>query len=305
MKKDIGSGKMTLGEWLEFWFETYKAPVLKPYSVRNIEQVLRLHTPAWLKAKPLAAVTVFDADKALIELPLGRTRVYARQVWHSAFVKACKLGLIEKNVLALTDGVKYRKRKSSALSLREQRDFLKAVEGSSLEWLMKFYLLTGVRRTEALTLRWEDIDEEEGLILIRGTKTEESYRYIPLSAETNAVLARQREQGAKGGSKRPAPDDGRVFPYSPCYVSQAFKQFCPSHHLHDLRHTYITRCAECGISVKVCQQFVGHVTADMTLNVYMHVFDDYKRREAAKFTLFPEGFGLVGQSGNAPSSSLT
>lgn len=79
----------------------------------------------------------------------------------------------------------------------------------------------------------------------------------------------------------------KVFDFSPNYISQAFKKICPAHHLHDLRHTYITRCAECGISISVCQQVVGHSTPQMTMNVYTHVFDDFKRREMAKFTLTP------------------
>jgi integrase len=67
-----------------------------------------------------------------------------------------------------------------------------------------------------------------------------------------------------------------------------FKKLCPNHHLHDLRHTYATRCAECGVAVNVCQQVLGHATADMTLNVYMHVLDEFKRKELEKFTLFPK-----------------
>lgn len=49
---------VTFGAWLDFWYETYKKPTLKPYSLRNIEQVIRLHTPAWLKAYRLADITI-------------------------------------------------------------------------------------------------------------------------------------------------------------------------------------------------------------------------------------------------------
>lgn len=55
----------------------------------------------------------------------------------------------------------------------------------------------------------------------------------------------------------------------------------------ELRHTFITRCAESGVNVNVCQQLVGHASADMTINVYTHVMDEFKRKEAAKFSLFP------------------
>jgi integrase len=38
----------------------------------------------------------------------------------------------------------------------------------------------------------------------------------------------------------------------------------------------------------VCQQLVGHSTADMTLNVYTHVMDEFKRKEAKKYTIYPD-----------------
>jgi integrase len=145
---------------------------------------------------------------------------------------------------------------------------------------MLFYLHTGVRRCEALTLKWLDIDEESGLILIRGTKTEDSFRYIVLSEPLKEILMQQR--------KHEPSTNGPVFPYKAQWASKQFKKLCPNHHLHDLRHTFITRCAECGVSSSVCQQLVGHSTADMTLNIYTHVFDEFKRKEALKFSIFPK-----------------
>ena len=148
---------------------------------------------------------------------------------------------------------------------------------------MLFYLHTGVRRTEALSLEWQDIDEESGLILIKGTKTESSTRYIILTEDLKRILSEQRKKNEKE-----RVTSNKVFPYSEQQTSKNFKLVCPNHHLHDLRHTFITRCAECGINPNVCQQLVGHSTADMTMNVYTHVLDEFKRKEALKFTLFPK-----------------
>lgn len=280
---DIPNKSVTFGEWLTFWYETYKKPVLKPYSLRNIEQMIRLHTPEDLKAKRVSEITIFDIDRALSTMPVNRTYVYVRQVWHAAFVKACKYGLAVQNPLDLCDRVRYRKKRGKALTIAEQRDFMDKLENSRYKWIMLFYLYTGVRRTEALNIEWQDIDEADGLILIKGTKTEESQRYILLTDEVKNILENQRLQNKKEGKT-----DNRVFPYCPETVSRNFKKICPKHHLHDLRHTFITRCCESGVNVNVCQQLVGHSTADMTMNVYTHVMDEFKRKEAAKFNLFPD-----------------
>ncbi|MBO4940310.1 MAG: site-specific integrase [Clostridia bacterium] len=274
---------ITLGEWLSIWYDTYKKPYLKPYSLRNIDQMIRLHTPDWLKSMKMKDISIFDIEKALSAIPLGRTYIYARQVWHSAFTKAHKLGIVSVNVLTLTDKVTYKKRKSKALTLREQTDFIKALENKRFKWVMLFYLHTGVRRAEALDITRDDIDEENGLIHIKGTKTEGSDRYIIMTPDVQVLLIEQQRQNRKEKLKT-----DRIFPYCKEQMSRFFKSVCPNHHLHDLRHTYITRCAECGVSVSVCQQLVGHSTADMTMNVYTHVMDEFKRKEALKFRLFPK-----------------
>ena len=285
--------KWTLGEWLAEWYETYKKPYLRPNSVRNIEQVIRLHIPEELKKRRLTEITAHEVEKALAPLGKTRTRVYTRQVLFSAFDKAFKVGFVKRNVMEAVENVRYKKQKSKALKIDEQREFLARLENSRYKWLMLFYLLTGVRRGEALSLRTEDINYEEGLIYVRGTKTEESERYILLTPEVNAVLRAQLEQNERERREKKQgrfhqAEENVVFPFGLEQTSREFKKLCPNHHLHELRHTFVTRCAESGVNVTVCQQLVGHATADMTLNVYTHVMDEFKRKEARKFQLFPK-----------------
>lgn len=282
-----------LGEWLIEWFNTYKKPTLAPYSVRNIEQVIRLHIPDELKRLPLSALNAYDVEKALFKLGNTRTGVYARQVLFSAIKKAQQLGFVSVNVMENVEKVRYRKKHGKALTVAEQNEFLHACETSRYKWVMLFYLFTGVRRAEALALKWRDVDENGRLITINGTKTETSFRFIPLTEDIRNILNGQRLQNEKEAQERAqrgatiaTPE--RVFPFGLEQTSREFKRLCPAHHLHDLRHTFITRCAECGVSVTVCQQLVGHSTADMTLNVYTHVMDEFKRREFEKFTINPK-----------------
>ena len=292
MYSPINPETVTLGEWLLLWFETYKRPTLAVNSVRNIEQMIRLHTPQWFKNIPLKQITVFEVERALAEIPTNRTKIYARQVWHSAFLKAQKLDIIPRNVVSLSEPIRHKKKRGNALTMAQQEQFFLSLEGKRVKWLMLFYLYTGVRRCEALTLRTSDIYRSERLIRIRGTKTESSYRFILLTDEVEQILQGQMEQNKRDiGTRYESPDSELIFNYSASYVSQSFKKLFPTHHLHDLRHTYITRCAECGVNVNVCQQLVGHSTPIMTMGIYTHVFDEFKRKEALKFSLnpFPNG----------------
>ena len=288
-----GRTEWTLGAWLWEWFEIYKKPNLAPYSLRNIEQMIRLHIPETLKRLPLDTLSAYIVERELVKLGRTRTAVYARQVLFSALSKAERLGFTSRNVMEGVEKVRYRKQRGKALNHAEQTEFLRAIENSRYKWLMLFYLHTGVRRTEALTLEWRDIDYTGRVILIRGTKTEGSCRYIPLTEEVGAILEGQKLQNKKErkarmqGKYHKAPET-IVFPFAKEQTSREFKRLCPAHHLHDLRHTFITRCAESGVNVTVCQQIVGHSTADMTLNVYTHVMDEFKRKELEKFTINPK-----------------
>ena len=78
-------------------------------------------------------------------------------------------------------------------------------------------------------------------------------------------------------------DEEFVFPYSADALTHLFKQVCPDHKLHDLRHTFITRCAESGININVTQNLVGHKTLNITLSIYTHISIDFARSEFAKF----------------------
>lgn len=100
---------LTFGEWLDFWLEFYKKPFLTSLSLRNIEQILRLHTPKELKEKKLRELTVVDIDRALSAIPASRTYIYTRQTWHNALKKACCVGLIDRNPVELCDKIRYKK----------------------------------------------------------------------------------------------------------------------------------------------------------------------------------------------------
>lgn len=106
-------------------------------------------------------------------------------------------------------------------------------------------------------------------------KTESSDRVIFLNSDIIETLKNQRcfSYG------------NLIFPYDKSNVSHTFKRFCPNHRLHDLRHMFITRCAESGININVAQRLVGHSDITTTLQIYTHVTTEFQREEFAKFRL--------------------
>lgn len=70
-------------------------------------------------------------------------------------------------------------------------------------------------------------------------------------------------------------------------LTRHFKELCPEHHLHELRHTFITRCQECGIYREVVSVWAGHAADNTTTsNVYTHFSDEFMLKEGQKVDYF-------------------
>jgi len=51
---------------------------------------------------------------------------------------------------------------------------------------------------------------------------------------------------------------------------------------HCFRHTFATRCFEAGVQPKTVQAYLGHASLQMTMDLYTHVTEDYKKEEIEK-----------------------
>jgi integrase len=179
------------------------------------------------------------------------------------------------------------------------REFL-ATASAGVDRLHPLWVLlatTGMRRGEAVGLRWSDVDLDAGRLRVVQTiiqvrskvtigepKTARGRRPIALDAGTVAVLREHRrrsiEQRMLVGPD--FEDQGLVFhqPDGSCLkpdaVSAAFirrvkKAGLPPLTLKGLRHTWATLALERGIHPRVVQERLGHSTIAITLGIYSHV----------------------------------
>jgi integrase len=159
--------------------------------------------------------------------------------------------------------------------VEQQINFLKLIENNRYKLLYRFYLLSGCRKSEAINLRWSDIDFNNKFIHIQGTKTLTSDRFIPLFPAIYELL-----------NLLPKVSD-KVFNCTENALNCNFKRlkikYSLPFKLHDLRHTFATRCLENGISLKLIQKWLGHSRLETTSNIYTHVLTAYEREEILKY----------------------
>jgi integrase len=203
-----------------------------------------------------------------------------------------------------------RKDIGQALSPEQQHSLLDAVEAGQspiLKTLVPLLLLTGMRKDEAFTLQWRQIDLLNTHLTVGRAKTSSGTgRVIPINEELLPILKSHRQWFVENfGNPRP---DHYLFPWgSPIpkdpsrHVvevktawTKARRQANVSCRLHDLRHTYATQLAENGVPESTMLALMGHMSRAM-LERYSHIRMKAKRDAVAKISLRPkiDNSGLV------------
>ena len=192
------------------------------------------------------------------------------------------------------------KAQSSFLTKEQTRALVDAARDNRYYVAVKLLAETGVRRGEALALRWEDIDFPKQTLWVRGTlartdkglyvtspKTKASSRQLHLPAHLVELLAShqmaQNIEIAQAGSKY--VQKGFVFatktgePVDPRNLHRSVQIASKKAGLstvspHTLRHSAATTMLEAGIPIHVVSRHLGHSSINITVDVYGHVSDD-------------------------------
>jgi len=167
--------------------------------------------------------------------------------------------------------------------------------------------MTGMRRGEAIGLRWSDVDLEAGRLAVRRAlipcgrdvivsepKTIKGRRVIAIDPGTVEVLKAQatRQLDEQDEWDEAWIETGLVFTQEngaaldPETVSRHFRQavkrsMLPTIRLHDLRHTHATLALQAGIHPKVVSERLGHATISITLDTYSHAIPALQEEAAA------------------------
>ncbi len=127
--------------------------------------------------------------------------------------------------------------------------------------IVELAIETAMRRSELLSLRWQDVHLSDRYVRLRDTKNGEA-RDVPLTRRAVHVLeALPREQ------------DGPVFPTTADAVKKAFERAVKRAglgdlHFHDLRHEGTSRLAEKLDNELELSAVTGHKTLSMLKRYY-------------------------------------
>jgi integrase len=124
-------------------------------------------------------------------------------------------------------------------------------------------LLTGARRTNVLSMRWEDVDLKAATWRIPHTKSGEP-QTVPLVPEAVAILRERKPQEA--GFVFPAPSKtGYATPPKKRWRALLARAKVPDLRIHDLRRSLGSWQAISGASLAVIGKSLGHSSPDATM----------------------------------------
>jgi integrase len=307
-------GKTTLAEYLERWLADYARPNLSPRGFERYESIVRVHLiPA------LGSITLTQVRPEHLQghyttqlnngLSAGTVK-YHHTVIHKALQTAIRWGLVSRNVADGVDVPRARRPEMQTWDEDEISRFLEAAKNSPYYALFYTALFTGMRRSELLALRWQDVDFifsqvsvsrslhhlKDGSYVFTQPKSARSRRTIALPPSAIMVLREHREKQEQERAMlgTPPKDDDLVFsslegkPLRPNTVSRAWTMLAARAgvkviRLHDARHTHASLMLKQGIHPKIVQERLGHASIQITLDTYSHVAPGLQQAAAESF----------------------
>jgi integrase len=300
-------GGLTVGQYLEQWLDGI-APSIREKTAASYADLLRGHAIPRVGRLRLGDLTAPRVGQLYAELQTSgsrrgtgglsaRTVAYVHRVLSHALKDAVQAGLIARNPAAFVRAPRAPKPDTETWSAEDVSAFLRSVEHDRLYALWALLATTGMRRGEALGLKWDDVDLDECRVMIRrglvlaGAKVLESApksaagaRLVVLHPKTRDALRVHRTQQLE--ERMAAGPDWEAGSYvftteigHYLYPDRVTKQFgkhveeagLPRIRLHDLRHTVATLALTAGVHAKIVQELLGHSSITVTLDTYSHV----------------------------------
>lgn len=300
------SSQLTVNEWYEYWIGV-KERTTRVGTVENYKVRYRMNIKGHIGEKRIKDITSVDCQKIMNNMAdkgySSSTILLAKITLHNLLEYAYLNEIIPKNPCnkLVKSNIGKKPQEKTALTIEEQRVFCEMIKGTKYELQYRFVLQTGLRVSELIGLRWQDVDFEKRTLqidriltykynehewLLGEPKSKSGHRKIPLTDEAIRILKAQKEKNTKIKVRNIAWKD-YIFlsnkgepvkdtTYNDSIYLMCYKRKVNRLSMHILRHTFATRCIEAGMMPKTLQTILGHANLAMTMDRYVHTTDEQR-----------------------------
>lgn len=317
-------GHITFNKLYRMWLKIYRETV-KTSTYATTMRYFDDHILKQLGSKYIDKLTVLDCQKAVNIWFNDAPKTYKRFMRYTNNVLNYginNLELISKNPMNKVIPPKAKNKPkpfTDFYSKDELNTFLRDAKKYNFKYFIFFRLLaySGMRKGEALALKWSDINFKDNTISINKDvtvglnnelyedtpKTENSFRTLDMDATTMEYLKEwrlmQQKTMLKLGYNFLNSDNLLFSTINNSYLSMSKPRqwnvaICKKYKLrrikiHGFRHTHASLLFEAGASMNEVKARLGHADINTTMNIYTHVTDDQKKDTANKLVRLLEG----------------
>ena len=299
---------MLFADFMEQWLEVVKTSIAVATYASYTNMVKKVISPYFrekgITLKGLTAKDIQDFYLKELERVSAASVIHYHSNIHKALKYAVKLDLIPGNPADKVERPKKEKFSASFYDADEINKLFEISKGTKLEIPILLGAFYGLRRSEAIGLKWDAVDFEHDTITIKHTvtsvnldgkhilvpqdttKTKSSRRTLPLVPFVKErLLSLQKEQKENrrlcGRCYNREYEDyicvneiGDLI--KPEYISSTFAAFLEEHGMrrirfHDLRHSCASLMLSSGVPMKQIQEWLGHSDFSTTANIYAHL----------------------------------
>ncbi len=303
---EIADINLKLIDFLEDWLDKVMSKKLRNATINSYATMINLHIVPRLGKTPLIDLKSFQIQKIITEMESAnlspRTIQYVHSILRGALNYAVKKDLLLTNPALKCDLPKLSRAEKEVLTLDQAKRFIEHSRTVKNGLICEFLLVTGLRPSECLALKWSDFDFANGTVSItRGvtnkrngdggyefhpTKTKKSNRMLPVS---NEIITRLREYKRKQnehillkGSNHERLDlvfasEAGTPLQQKNFRDRVFNKVLKLANIpstitpYSIRHTFATLMLMSNENIKVVQEYLGHSSIAVTADTYSHV----------------------------------
>lgn len=314
-KKSDGelSENMPFADYMEMWLEIIRSSVEKTTFTSYTQMVTGRIAPYFRKTEitlgEIQAKHIQSFYLHELKTLSANSVIHEHANIHKALKYAVKMDLIPFNPADKVERPKKQKYIADYYRLDELEKLFEVSKDHPYALLIQMTAFYGLRRSEALGLRWDAIDFERNTITIKHivtnakidgkceiiredrAKTKSSLRSLPMVGNIREKLLEVKDQQKENkricGNCYNKEDEGYVFVdamgklFNPRCVTENFNKLLERNNMrhirfHDLRHSCASLLLANDVPMKQIQEWLGHSDISTTANIYSHL--DFKSK---------------------------
>ena len=244
--------------------------------------IINTHLIPYFKGKLLNEITERDIEsyrtKRLEEGVKPSTTNREIDTIKAMFNKATRWGYIRSNPAKGVRKRKVARRHPRFLTLEEIERLLSACD-EPLYTFVLIGLYTGMRKSEILHLRWEDIDFKNRLILVNNSDEFHTKNYEPRAIPMHPTLyehLRRIPRNINSDYLFCHSDGERIKDLKKGFSLALKRAGIKDFTVHGLRHTFASHMVMAGCDLLTLQRILGHKSLDM-VRIYAHLTKEHTR----------------------------